>query len=125
MTATAFASGWLATEYGLRPYPFYLGIILAVLGLLGSLLVRDTCAHVALEAIQAPAAPTGPPLSFWDATWRHPNLGAGYAAHFDVSTAAGSATPGRVKKQETMPLPKKNRLSVFLGKAWPPILRLY
>ncbi|SMB99521.1 hypothetical protein SAMN00120144_0239 [Hymenobacter roseosalivarius DSM 11622] len=55
VAATAFASGWLATEYGLRPYPFYLGIALAVLGLLGSLLVRDTRAHVALEAAQAPA----------------------------------------------------------------------
>ncbi|RSK25025.1 MULTISPECIES: MFS transporter [Hymenobacter] len=73
--ATAFASGWLATEYGLRPYPFYLGISLAVLGLLGSLLVRDTRVHVALEAAQAPATPTGPRLSFWDVSWRHPNLG--------------------------------------------------
>ena len=72
VAATAFASGWLATEYGLRPYPFYLGIVLAVLGLLGSLFVRDTRAHVALEAAQVPS---GPPLSFWDVTWRHPNLG--------------------------------------------------
>ncbi|GAB2470667.1 MFS transporter [Hymenobacter qilianensis] len=75
VAATAFASGWLATEYGLRPYPFYLGIALAVLGLLSSLGVRDTRHHVALEASQAPAGPTGPPLSFWDVTWRHPNLG--------------------------------------------------
>ena len=73
--AAAFASGWLATEYGLRPYPFYLGIALAVLGLLSSLLVRDTRAHVALEAAQAPAGPDAPTLSFWDVTWRHPNLG--------------------------------------------------
>ncbi|WP_348533140.1 MFS transporter [Hymenobacter sp. 5317J-9] len=76
VAATAFASGWLATEYGLRPYPFYLGIGLAGLGLLGSLLVRDTRHHVALEAAQAPATPASPPLSFWDVTWRHPNLGA-------------------------------------------------
>ena len=75
VAATAFASGWLATEYGLRPYPFYLGIALAVLGLLSSLLVRDTRAHVVLEAAQAPATPAGPPLSFWDVSWRHPNLG--------------------------------------------------
>jgi len=73
--ATAFASGWLATEYGLRPYPFYLGIGLAVAGLLSSLLVRDTRAHVALETAQAPTTPAGPLLSFWDVTWRHPNLG--------------------------------------------------
>ena len=75
VAATAFASGWLATEYGLRPYPFYLGIALAVLGLLSSLLVRDTRAHVALEAAEAPVTPAGPPLSFWDVSWRHPNLG--------------------------------------------------
>ena len=76
VAATAFATGWLATEYGLRPYPFYLGIGLAGLGLLSSLFVRDTRHHVALEAAQAPAIPSGPPLSFWDITWRHPNLGA-------------------------------------------------
>ena len=75
VAATAFASGWLATEYGLRPYPFYLGLVLAVLGLLGSLLVRDTRAHVALETAQLPACPAGPRLSFWDVTWRHRNLG--------------------------------------------------
>ena len=75
VAATAFASGWLATEYGLRPYPFYLGIALAVLGLLSSLLVRDTRAHVTLEAAEAPVTPAGPPLSFWDVSWRHPNLG--------------------------------------------------
>ncbi|QKG57917.1 MFS transporter [Hymenobacter sp. BRD128] len=75
VAATAFASGWLATHYGLRPYPFYLGLILAGLGLLASLLVRDTRAHVALEAAQAPAGPAGSRLSFWDVTWRHPNLG--------------------------------------------------
>lgn len=73
--ATAFASGWLATTYGLRPYPFYLGIALAVLGLLSSLAVRDTRAHVALEVAQSPAGPAGPRLSFWDVSWRHPNLG--------------------------------------------------
>ncbi|UYZ61250.1 MFS transporter [Hymenobacter latericus] len=75
VAAAAFASGWLATEYGLRPYPFYLGLALAGLGLLSSLFVRDTKHHVALEAAQSPAGPTGPPLSFWDVTWRHPNLG--------------------------------------------------
>lgn len=75
VAATAFTSGWLATEYGLRPYPFYLGLGLAVMGLLSSLLVRDTRHHVALEAAQAPAGAAGPPLTFWDVSWRHPNLG--------------------------------------------------
>ncbi|GAA4368727.1 MFS transporter [Hymenobacter saemangeumensis] len=75
VAATAFATGWLATEYGLRPYPFYLGAGLAVAGLLSSLLVRDTHAHVALDAALAPQEAASPPLSFWDVSWRHPDLG--------------------------------------------------
>ncbi len=43
----AFATGWLATEYGLRPYPFYLGVGFAITGLLGSVfLMKDTGGHV-------------------------------------------------------------------------------
>ncbi len=46
----AFFTGWIAHEYGLRPYPFYLGLGLAIMGLLGSVfLVRDTRKHVNLE----------------------------------------------------------------------------
>lgn len=42
MAVTAAATGWLASAWGLRPEPFYLGIGLAVTGLGLSLLVRDT-----------------------------------------------------------------------------------
>lgn len=46
----AFLSGWLAGEYGLRPYPFYLGIVFSVMGLLTSFLwVKDTIHHVNQE----------------------------------------------------------------------------
>lgn len=39
----AFLSGFIADRYGITPYPFYLGIIISVLGLLLSILwVRDT-----------------------------------------------------------------------------------
>ena len=72
--AVAFLTGWIAAEYGLRPYPFYLGIGFAVAGLLGSwLLVKDTEHHVALEAGQSQA----PPLEnvFRETTWKNPNLG--------------------------------------------------
>jgi MFS family permease len=52
---TAFLTGYLATLYGLRPVPFYLGIGYAVAGLgLSATLVRDTRAHVALERRQHP-----------------------------------------------------------------------
>jgi MFS family permease len=47
---TAFLTGSIAARYGLRPAPFYLGIVYAGLGLaLSILLVRDTRRHVGLE----------------------------------------------------------------------------
>src|SRR5687767_9369002 len=33
----AFLTGWIASEYGIRPYPFYLGVGLVFFGLLGSI----------------------------------------------------------------------------------------
>jgi len=36
----AFLTGWIASEYGVRPYPFYLGIIFAVAGLLLSIFLH-------------------------------------------------------------------------------------
>src|SRR6266545_500305 len=47
---TAFLTGYLASRYGLRPVPIYLGIGYAVIGAaLSILLVRDTRDHVRLE----------------------------------------------------------------------------
>jgi MFS family permease len=60
---TAFVTGYLASRYGLRPVPMYVGIGYAVLGtILSILLVRDTRNHVRLEA-SAHAQPTAP-ISF-------------------------------------------------------------
>ncbi len=70
----AFLTGWIASEYGIRPYPFYLGIVLVILGLSGSIfLVKDTKHHVAKETMSN----TIPPLKniFWDTTWKNKNLG--------------------------------------------------
>ena len=51
----AFLTGYIASHYGIRPYPFYIGILLVVLGLLFSIfLVRDTRKHVELEAKDHP-----------------------------------------------------------------------
>ena len=56
---TAFLTGYLATLYGLRPTPFYLGIGYAAAGLLlSALVVRDTREHVALERRQHPRVET-------------------------------------------------------------------
>jgi MFS family permease len=60
---TALATGYLASVYGLRPEPFYLGIGYAMLGLLISVfLVGDTTEHVRLELELHP--PESAPLSF-------------------------------------------------------------
>jgi MFS family permease len=74
VAAVAFLTGWIASEYGLRPYPFYIGIVLVFLGLLGSIFfIKDTKHHVAKESMQN----TIPPLKniFWDTTWKNKNLG--------------------------------------------------
>jgi len=70
----AFLTGWLADQYGLRPYPFYLGIAFVFFGLVLTLFfVRDTRAHVE----QASEESIIPRLKsvLWDTTWRKPNLG--------------------------------------------------
>lgn len=70
----AFLTGWIASSYGLRPYPFYLGIVIAIAGLLLSwFFVKDTRHHVLLEA----ATSNIPKLRnvFWETTWLHKNLG--------------------------------------------------
>ena len=50
VAASALATGWLATHFGLRPAPFYPGVVYVVLGLFLSVLaVRETKHHVAHE----------------------------------------------------------------------------
>jgi MFS family permease len=75
--ATAFFTGYLASRYGLRPVPFYLGIGYVVLGLgLSVLLVRDTRTHVDLE--MAGRQVRSETISFWEvfllASYRQRNL---------------------------------------------------
>jgi MFS family permease len=74
LATVAFLTGWIANNYGLRPYPFYIGIAMAVVGLLLSwLFVKDTHKHVLLEATSSNI----PKLKkvFWETTWQHKNLG--------------------------------------------------
>ena len=60
---TALATGYLASVYGLRPEPFYLGVAYVLFGLLISIfLVRDTGEHVRLEMESHPAE--SDPLTF-------------------------------------------------------------
>jgi len=51
VAVTALATGYIAEHAGLRPEPFYLGLVFAGLGLgLSTLFVRETRAHAHLEA---------------------------------------------------------------------------
>jgi MFS family permease len=75
MAIIAFLTGWIAGNYGVRPYPFYLGIGLIALGFFLSLCcARDTKHHMAHEAKDSVIPKLKNP--FWDTTWRNPNLGA-------------------------------------------------
>lgn len=74
MAIVAFGTGWIASEYGLRPYPFYIGIALAFFGFFASwLLVKDTKHHMSLETTNSNV----PRLKkiFWETTWKNKNLG--------------------------------------------------
>jgi MFS family permease len=80
---SAWATGEIASRYGLRPEPFYYGGIVAIVGLgLSVLLVRETRAHVALEIAQSGfrQQPGTAAMSFGRTfavtTWRDRNLAA-------------------------------------------------
>ena len=52
----SWITGFIAGQWGLRPYPFYLGIVIAAVGLVVSIVfVRETRAHVAVESGAAPS----------------------------------------------------------------------
>jgi MFS family permease len=70
----ALFTGYVAASYGLRPYPFYIGIVLALLGVTFSwFFVKDTKHHVAHETTTSNV----PRLKkiFWETTWKNKNLG--------------------------------------------------
>ena len=62
VAGSALATGWIAARYGLRPQPFYLGVVYVVAGgLLSWLLVRETRHHVQHEVrLQPHSAAHGP-----------------------------------------------------------------
>lgn len=69
----AFLTGYIASNYGVRPYPFYLGIVFSVSGLLLSILfVKDTKGHVNNESQESKI----PFLRniFVDTSFKHPSL---------------------------------------------------
>ncbi len=72
----AFSTSSIANKYGLRPYPFIMGIGFAVAGLLLSFfLVKDTRGHVQKETLQTGGVPLLQHV-FKETTWLNKNLGA-------------------------------------------------
>jgi MFS family permease len=76
---TALATGYIAARYGLRPEPFYFGIVYSALGLVLSVfLVRDTRGHARLEASTHNASePIDRPSTahvFAETSWRNKTL---------------------------------------------------
>lgn len=52
LSIIAFLSGYVASHFDLRPYPIYIGIIIAILGTLLSLFTKDTGKHLRLQLKQ-------------------------------------------------------------------------
>ena len=79
LAVSALATGWIAASYGLRPQPFYLGVVFVAVGLvLSATLVRETRHHVVHEsALLATGPADGMPTSrevFWRTTLFDRNL---------------------------------------------------
>lgn len=71
VAASAFATGLIAARYGLRPQPFYLGVVYVTVGLLlSAMVVRETSQHVAAEAKLHGVMDAGEALTPREVFWR-------------------------------------------------------
>jgi MFS family permease len=77
VAAAALGTGWIAARSGLRPDPFYLGVVFVAFGLgLSLTTIRETAPHVRLETSlrNTSAADLSPHDVFWLTTLRDRNL---------------------------------------------------
>jgi MFS family permease len=75
LAASAYATGWIASRFGLRPEPFYLGVAFVASGLCLSRFVHETREHAALESQRHHPVRTAPPKDvFWRTTVSDRNL---------------------------------------------------
>ena len=77
VAAAAWLTGWIAARHGLRPAPFYPGVVFMIVGLaLSAFFVRETSSHVAVESDLRKAA-LSPPTQrnvFWRTSLADRNL---------------------------------------------------
>jgi len=77
LAGAALVTGWIAARYGLRPEPFFVGILFVAVGLgLSVFLIRDTSPHVALESTlqNVPGGELSLREIFWRTTLKDRNL---------------------------------------------------
>lgn len=79
LAASALVTGWIAARTGLRPQPFYLGVVFVAFGFaLSAIVVRETKHHVVREsALHGTSGPTERPSPrelFWRTTVLDRNL---------------------------------------------------
>jgi len=77
LAGAALATGWIAARSGLRPDPFYPGVLFVFVGLgLSIVLVRETSSHVALESRLGASSPALHSAAdvFWQTTLMDRNL---------------------------------------------------
>lgn len=87
----AFFTGWIAMEYGLRPYPFYLGLAMAIAGLVLSItLVKDTEPWVNSESNESKEKRKEGSL-FWHTSFGNRNLFAVSQAGMSTNLKDGMA----------------------------------
>jgi MFS family permease len=71
LAASALATGWIAAAYGLRPQPFYIGVLFVVVGLTLSVgLIRDTTGHVSHESAAVGGLPQAVMQTPREVFWR-------------------------------------------------------
>ncbi|CAM3722113.1 MFS transporter [Mesobacillus zeae] len=74
----AAVSGYVASSYSLKPEPFYIGIGIVIIGILLSLIVKDTGKHLELQIKNSVTSGTGITWSsnevFALTTWKDKNL---------------------------------------------------
>lgn len=69
----AFLTSWVVDQYGITPYPFYLGIFLSFAGFITTLVwIKDTHSFVQIDQNQSEVPPL--PHIFWDTSLRNKTL---------------------------------------------------
>ncbi|WP_226581722.1 MFS transporter [Halobacillus litoralis] len=89
----AAVSGYIASTYSLSPEPFYIGILLVIIGFILSLITQDTSKHLKVQAEQQTEELGS--ISTWEVfkrtTWKNPDLSSNSLAGLTTNLKDGMA----------------------------------